>query len=158
MYIILIIFIRIAFNAYRVKEAFKTERLKVLEIIAELVVTKPTTVLMQHFSGSLWKVLMGWFFDYPFNNAYHTVFSKCVYAALKCGETETIKALFAKNRFLSRLIDLFGAKNETTGAKGFIILMCNYIRLAADTMGTEDYLPHMLTSHDAWKSFLPTLR
>lgn len=126
--------------------------------MADLLSLHPTGHVLRQVPASSWKTWLGWFFDYPFNNLYHTIFSKCVYAALKSGDADTIKALFAKSRFLSRLIELFHAGNKSTGAKGFVILICNYIRLASDTMATEDYLPHMLTSHDAWKSFLPTLR
>lgn len=44
------------------------------------------------------------------------------------------------------------------GCRGYIMLICNVLRLTGDSQKPSDYIPTMLTSHHTWKEFEPKLR
>jgi len=69
------------------------------------------------------------------------------------------KILLSKYKFLSRLIDHYSTtKMHTSGFRGFILKITNYIRFQSDTQPPGEYLKNFLNSHEAWKDFIPVLR
>jgi len=49
-------------------------------------------------------------------------------------------------------------KPHTSGFKGFILKMANYLRLKADALEPNSFLKVFLISHTSWKEFIPILR
>jgi len=129
-----------------------------LDILVELAETNPTEVLTC-FESQTWRVLSDWLFDHKFNNVYHNLFFKLFKAMLRSDHVESMKALFSKYKFVSRMIKHY---QETTvfqsGLRGFILLMCNYLRFTADTLAPSAYLKNFLNSHEQWKDFVIVLR
>jgi len=88
---------------------------------------------------------------------YHFQFWRIYQVAIRDNHVESQKALFNKYKFVSKMIDHYKS-SEPSAARGFIIVMCNTLRFAADLQPTTGYLRHFLVSHDIWKQFLTTLR
>jgi hypothetical protein len=144
----------IPFSSYAVKRPFGMFRFTLVEILADLIVNAPKS--LDKVPAALWRVLSTWFLDYAHNNLYHGQFWKIVQVAVRDNHVESLKTLFAKNKFLSKIIDHY--KTEATAAKGFIILITNSLRLASDAQAPSEWLRHYLLSHDPWKLFQQTLR
>lgn len=47
---------------------------------------------------------------------------------------------------------------QTAGNRGYVLQLCNAIRLQADTLPPTDFLRNYLNSHEQWRNFLGTLR
>lgn len=67
-----------------------------------------------------------------------------------------MKTLFTKYKFLTSLVR---AASDTTksSAKGYVLQICNLIRLVGDLDPPSGYLRTYLSNHDEWIKFLPTL-
>jgi len=145
----------ITFSTYAVKQPFGFFRLCVVEVLTTLVLTNPYEVL-DLTPPSTWRVLVNWFFEFSNNNLYQNAFYKLVASTIIHNHTTSLKALLTKQKFLSRLISHF-QENNISGCKGYIILLCNIMRLGGDAH-PNDFIQSYLLSHDAWKQFLPTLK
>jgi len=78
---------------------------------------------------------------------------------MRSNHQESQKQLLSKYKFLSKLIDHYmTTKQFTSGFRGYIIKITNYLRLTSDTQAPGDYLRNFLSSHEAWKEFLPVLK
>jgi hypothetical protein len=99
------------------------------------------------------------FFFPPFrhNSVYHSIFYKFVVTIIKSNDVPTLKNLFTKTKFLTRMIEHY-ADEKNIGCRGYIILICNVLRLTCDSQKPSDYIPTMLLSHHTWKDFEPKLR
>jgi len=70
-----------------------------------------------------------------------------------------MKFLFSKYKFISKMIKHYQTTTAfQSGLRGYILLMCNYLRLTADTLAPSDYLKNFLNSHEQWKEFVAVLR
>jgi len=92
-----------------------------------------------------------------FNNVFHAVFYKLFVVAVRSNHTNSLKSIFNQTRFLSKLIEQHNS-TETSGNKGYVLLICNMIRLTADTQAPGEFIPSMLSSHHQWLEFTPVLR
>jgi len=146
------------FSAYKVKKRFTMSRVALLDILVELAEENPSEVLTC-FDAATWRVLSDWLFDHKFNNVYHNIFFKLFKAMLRSNHSEAMKLLFSKYKFVSRMIKHYQDTSVfQSGLRGFILLMCNYLRLTYDTLAPSAYLKNFLSSHEQWKEFVPVLR
>eukprot|EP01114_Cavostelium_apophysatum_P004845 TRINITY_DN1525_c0_g1_i1.p1 TRINITY_DN1525_c0_g1~~TRINITY_DN1525_c0_g1_i1.p1 ORF type:complete len:665 (-),score=256.94 TRINITY_DN1525_c0_g1_i1:84-2078(-) len=143
------------FPSYNIKRPFGFYRLMLTDILSDLVVCAPE--VLDILPPATWRVLSSWFLEYRFNNLYHFHFWKVYQLIIRDNHIESQKALFGKNKFLTRMIEQYKSP-ELSGNRGFIVVMCNTLRFAADLQASTDYLRHYLTSHDVWKGFLTQLR
>jgi len=142
-------------QTYAIKRPFGFYRLALAEILSDLIVCAPE--VLDKVPIAAWRVLSSWFLEYRFNNLYHFQFWKIYQVVIRDNHVESQKALFNKYKFVSKMIDHYKS-SESSAARGFIIVMCNTLRFAADLQPTTGYLKHFLVSHDIWKQFLPNLR
>jgi len=146
------------YSAYRVKKRFTLHRIALLDILVELAYENPTD-LLSCLDPQVWRVLSDWLFDHKFNNVYHNLFLKLFKAMLKSGHVESMKSLFSKYKFVSKMITHYQTTTVfQSGLRGFILLMCNCLRLTADILPPSAYLKNFLSSHEQWKESLPFLR
>jgi len=148
----------VKFGKYEIKHGFPSMRIGALEVIYEAIrelddITEPLHCL----TPSLWKVMIDWFFEFQYNNVYHAIFYKLVVTVIKSNDTQSLKNLLTKPKLLGRMISHYLA-NPNSGCHGYIMLICNVLRLTADSQRPTDYIPSMLVSHHGWNEFLPKLR
>ncbi|KAL1922861.1 uncharacterized protein VTP21DRAFT_9237 [Calcarisporiella thermophila] len=148
----------ILFSSYSVPRPFTTARMNLLEIIYETLNGPEPIPLLEGVPPLFWKSLVQWFFDYRFNNLFHTLFYKIFSVVLKSNHSPSLKALITKTKLINRLIDQFEDNGQHTGNRGHIILIANTLRLTADSQPPSGYIHTMLVTHVRWKEFLPTLK
>lgn len=145
----------IEYSTYTIKRPFGTYRLLLCEILSDIVVYAPE--VLDKFPATIWRVLTSWFLEYRFNNLYHFQFWKLYQTSIRENHLESLKSMFNKYKFLTKMIEQYKAP-EPTGTRGFIVVMCNTLRFAAELQPPTGFLKHYLTSHDGWRAFLPQLR
>jgi len=142
-------------QTYTIKRPCGFYRLALTDILSDLAVCAPE--ILDQFPPAIWRVLSLWFLEYRFNNLYHFHFWKVYQLIIRDSHLESLKLLFTKNKFLTKMIEHYRS-SEPSGSRGFIIVMCNTLRFAADLQLPTEYLRHYLSSLEIWKSFLPQLR
>lgn len=96
---------------------------------------------------------------FRFNNIYHDLFHKLFRTVIRINHVESMKALFSKHKFITRMIEHYKTtSSKDSGLRSYIILMGNYVRLTADAQPPSEYLKSFLISHVQWKEFVPLLR
>jgi hypothetical protein len=140
---------------------------------------------LKSFNNVTWKVLISWFLDYPYvtgqsilsnsliscNNIYQFHFYKLVSTAFLNNLEDSVRIILTKHKFLSVLIKAASDPKKAgnyifyiaflifpSAAKGFILQLCNLIRLSGDAQPSSGYIRSYLQSHELWHAFLPTLR
>lgn len=93
----------VAHPGYEVERPFTMLRYVLVGMIAEIVDRDPTQ--LEALPVELWKVLCSWFFRYPHNNLYHSVFYKLVFKALRCNSTGALRMAISKGRLVAQLVD-----------------------------------------------------
>eukprot|EP01089_Gocevia_fonbrunei_P022523 TRINITY_DN9141_c0_g1_i1.p1 TRINITY_DN9141_c0_g1~~TRINITY_DN9141_c0_g1_i1.p1 ORF type:complete len:694 (-),score=157.19 TRINITY_DN9141_c0_g1_i1:28-2109(-) len=151
--------VSVRYATYTVKHPLSMATLSLLEVLLDLTEENPTGVL-QEFPAPMWKLLGGWCLENKFNNIYHSLFYRFFLAMMKANHTQTIKALLSGNsKFLGKLIDHYSTTDsKTSGFRGYIIKMSNYLRLLGDTQAPGDFLKDLLLSHAQWQMFVPILK
>jgi len=179
----------IVFSSYQVGRPFTASRLQLLEILYELVRPRaafssaatektqdghPASPLMAAkytqadydklaalYQLVPWRILVNWFFEYPQNNAFHALFYKLVDVVLKTKIPATLKTVLGKSGLVGRLIEAYGDVKRVE-QRGFIILLLNAIRLAADKDDQDatslHYVRSVLTGAPGWEEFEKELR
>jgi hypothetical protein len=125
------------------------------DILSDLLVCTPE--VLDNVPTGTWRVLSSWFLEYRFNNLYHFHFWKVYQLIIRDNHVESQRHLFTKYKFASKMIEHYLSK-EPSGNRGFIIVMCNTLRFAAELQPANGYLKTHINCLDIWKSFLPTLR
>jgi len=105
-----------------------------------------------------WRVLINWFFHYPHSNLYHSLFYKFMCRVVRINDEVVLQTILKKARLVSHLVDHFSKSSTTDGNRGFILQLCNVLRLQAATLPPSSWLRSFLQSHDPWRKFLPQLR
>jgi len=148
----------VSFGKYQVRHGFPSMRLGALEVMYEAIrELEDLTEPLQKLPPGLWRVMIDWFFDFSHNNVYHAIFYKLVVTVLKSNHIPSLKNLLTKTKFLTRMIEHY-EQFPNSGCRGYILLICNVLRLTNDSQRASDYIPSMLSSHHLWNEFLPRLR
>lgn len=150
----------VRFSSYTIPARFPTMRLAVLELIYEVLRGAELDEIedvLGTFDAAVWQQLTNWFFEYRFNNVYHTLFCKLFTVIIQLNHVPTLKNLLTKTKFLSRMIEHYNDE-APSGCHGYILLFCNILRLSADSQPLSEYLPSMLESHHLWQQFIEVLR
>lgn len=113
---------------------------------------------LDRISSELWKHLIHWFFQYPHSNLYHQIFYKLVYKAVRANHEQVLQTILKTHKLITHLIEAYTKKEKSAGNRGFIIQLCNVIRLQAGTLPPSAFLRTFIQSHDTWRKFLPVLR
>ncbi len=72
---------------------------------------------------------------------------------------ELLRYILGRCRFLERMVREYTDPNTPRRAvTGFILELCNHIRLKADVQHSSDYLWSFISQMEAWNSFQPILR
>lgn len=144
-------------TGYVVKVPFTEYRLTLVESIVEIVSHNPSK-LSEHFDANVWRVLLAWFFEYAHNNLYHAAFYHLVFLALRTDNQTALEVLVKKLKLVSLLVEHY--RNDAVGSsnKGYILQLCNAVRLQAASQSPEAFLRNFLQSHTIWRSFEPELR
>jgi len=145
----------IELQSYTIKRPFGFYRLMLTDILSDLIVCTPD--VLEKVPTQTWKVLCSWFLEYRFNNLYHFHFWKIYQTVIKENHVESQKNILLKQKFLAKMIEHYKS-NEPSGVRGFIIVMCNTLRFAADIQLPSAFLRNYINSLDLWKNFLPQLR
>lgn len=146
------------FSTYTIQHKITFVQMALVDIIVELAINDPEKVLTA-MGVYVWRVLSSWCFDHCFNNIYHVKFYTLFVTVVKSNHIGALKALLSKYKFVTRLIDHYMTKTpQTSGFRGFIIKIANYLRLKADSLEPNSFLRNFLISHTSWKEFLPILR
>jgi len=145
----------ITFSSFTVKRPLGLYTFGLLEILSDLVSCVPSTIAS--LPPQIFRVLGNWFLEFRHNNLYHVLFFKIFRAIAMENQDDSMKTLFSKYKFLTKIIEHY-VSDEPSGCRGFIIVICNTIRLAADLQENDGWIRRFLLSHDQWKQFLPQLR
>eukprot|EP01090_Pellita_catalonica_P010058 TRINITY_DN213_c0_g1_i1.p1 TRINITY_DN213_c0_g1~~TRINITY_DN213_c0_g1_i1.p1 ORF type:complete len:643 (-),score=92.13 TRINITY_DN213_c0_g1_i1:31-1959(-) len=148
----------VQYNTYTVSHRLTFAAMALFDIVLELAQFNPSEVL----SGMgvyIWRVVSSWCFEHSFNNIYHDKFYALFVTVVKAKHTGALKALLSKYKFVTRIIDHFLTTTAfSSGFRGTILKICNFLRLQVDSLDRSNYLCNFLNSHQAWKDFLPILR
>ncbi len=93
----------VAHPGYEVKRPFTMLRYVLVGMIVEIVNRDPTQ--LGALPVELWKVLCSWFFRYPHNNLYHSVFYKLIFKTLRCNNEGALRMAVSKGRLVAQLVD-----------------------------------------------------
>ncbi|KAK1947936.1 hypothetical protein P3T76_000226 [Phytophthora citrophthora] len=144
-------------TAYVVKVPFTELRLTLVEALVEVMAHNPR-LMSEHFDANVWRVLATWFFEYSHNNLYHAAFYQLVFIALRTDNQQALEVLVKKLKLVTLLIEHYRADGDTTSNKGYILQICNAIRLQAASQSPEAFLRNFLQSHTTWRGFDQELR
>ncbi|CEG41505.1 Armadillo-type fold [Plasmopara halstedii] len=144
-------------TAYIVKVPFTELRLTLVETLVEIMAHNPG-LMSEHFNADVWRVLVTWFFEYSHNNLYHAAFYQLVFIALRTDNQQTLEVLVKKLKVVTLLIEHYRADGDFTSNKGYILQICNAIRLQAASQSPDAFLRNFLQSHTTWRSFEQELR
>ncbi|KAL3666521.1 hypothetical protein V7S43_008154 [Phytophthora oleae] len=144
-------------TAYVVKVPFTELRLTLVEALVEVMAHNPR-LMSEHFDANVWRVLVTWFFEYSHNNLYHAAFYQLVFIALRTDNQQALEVLVKKLKLVTLLIEHYRADGDTTSNKGYILQICNAIRLQAASQSPEAFLRNFLQSHTTWRGFEQELR
>jgi len=126
-----------------------------LEILSDLIATTPDVLI--NVPPQTWRVLLSWFIEFSHNNLYHGLFYRIFWTLIRFNQPETLKVLLVKYKFLSRILEHYKS-TDSSSSRGYILQMCNVLRLAADLQPSGLILRQYLASHDQWKQLLPIIR
>ncbi|CAI5744546.1 unnamed protein product [Peronospora destructor] len=144
-------------TAYVVKVPFTELRLMLVETLVEVMAHNPR-LMSEHFDVNVWRVLVTWFFEYLHNNLYHAAFYQLVFIALRTDNQQALKVLVKKLRLATLLVEHYRADGDFTSNKGYILQICNAIRLQAASQSPDAFLRNFLQSHTTWRGFEQELR
>ncbi|POM75869.1 Hypothetical protein PHPALM_6969 [Phytophthora palmivora] len=144
-------------TAYVVKVPFTELRLTLVEALVEVMAHNPR-LMSEHFDANVWRVLVTWFFEYSHNNLYHAAFYQLVFIALRTDNQQALEVLVKKLKLVTLLVEHYRADGDTTSNKGYILQICNAIRLQAASQSPEAFLRNFLQSHTTWRGFEQELR
>ncbi|KAG7393728.1 hypothetical protein PHYPSEUDO_004491 [Phytophthora pseudosyringae] len=144
-------------TAYVVKVPFTELRLTLVEALVEIMAHNPR-LMSEHFDANVWRVLVTWFFEYSHNNLYHAAFYQLVFIALRTDNQQALEVLVKKLKLATLLVEHYRADGDTTSNKGYILQICNAIRLQAASQSPEAFLRNFLQSHTTWRGFEQELR
>ncbi|KAF4322942.1 hypothetical protein BBO99_00003188 [Phytophthora kernoviae] len=144
-------------TAYVVKVPFTELRLTLVEALVEIMAHNPR-LMSVYFDADVWRVLVTWFFEYSHNNLYHAAFYQLVFIALRTDNQQTLEVLVKKLKLVTLLVEHYRGDGDTTSNKGYILQICNAIRLQAASQSPEAFLRNFLQSHTTWRGFDHELR
>jgi hypothetical protein len=142
-------------SAYTVDVPFTTVRLALMELLNEFVHCQVDC--LDCIPARAWECMINWFFVYRFNNLYLVRFSTLMSTVILENHTPSMKAILAKNKFLSRAIKHFD-EIEQTDNRGCMIQLLNMIRLKSDALEPTSFLKQYLSCHNEWRMFAMNLR
>ncbi|KAL7747741.1 hypothetical protein RI367_006863 [Sorochytrium milnesiophthora] len=151
----------IYFSGFAVERPFDPYRLRLLEMLYEVLRSAPAddTTALSSIPSSFWQALVNWFFDCRFNSHFQALFYKISTVVIRSNNTESIRELVTKTKLLTRMIEHYYNTEVKSEARGHIILICNTLRLAAESeTPINEYLRSLLPSHPKWREFQTTLR
>jgi hypothetical protein len=159
---------------------FGVLRQLLIEVLVLMVESDETIASL--ISLDLFKALITWTLRYAYNNIYHAVFYRLVFAVLRQGQGDAQRVLFKKAKFASFLVDNFvpyqvdaagnvaisdsipkstpnyDVKMRRVGARGLIMNCANAIRLQINNNEQHDsFLFLFLQNHPRWNEFVPQL-
>lgn len=146
----------VAHPGYVVNTPFSFLRLLLVTLLVEIVAYDPKR--LGKLPQSVWRLLCGWFFQYPFSNLYHSLFYKLAYQALRSGDEAIQQTLLSKCRLISLMVDAYVKGDKSAGNRGYMLQFCNAVRLQVGTQAPSTWLRTFLKSHDSWRKFTPQLR
>ncbi|KAF9405201.1 hypothetical protein BGZ94_003697 [Podila epigama] len=173
---------QVALPGHIVPTSFTVERLWLLDSIYHcLTDVKESPELLESIPSQFWATLVDSFFKFCFNSAYHVQFYKMFRVALYSEQATVYDRFFVQTSLVNRLIEHYKAPTgRPTGARGYIILILNCIRLSIDveeqaamnakkeesnagattTMTTSlpGYWTELLKDNTEWQEFKPILR
>lgn len=146
----------VAHPGYVVAVPFSYLRLLLITLLVDILAVDPKRLgKLQH---PVWRTLCNWFFTYPFANLYHALFYKLVFQALRCGDETIQQTVLSKCRLVSSMVDAYVKGESNAGNRGYIVRLCNALRLQAVMQPPSSWLCTFLKSHDSWRKFTPLLR
>ncbi|KAG9403406.1 hypothetical protein AC1031_006051 [Aphanomyces cochlioides] len=143
-------------TAYSTAHPFTEFRMHLIHVLVELVEQAPGTHLAK-FTVDVWRLLVTWFVQYPHTNLYHHAFYRLVFLALRTNDAAILKPLLQQVKLVTTLVDIY-RKDPSISSRGYILQICNSIRLQAATLPPDSFLRTFLQSHATWRSFEAELR
>lgn len=163
------------------KKPFGVLRQLMIEVLVLMVESDETIASL--IPLELFKALISWTLRYAYNNIYHAVFYRLVFAVLRQGQEDAQRVLFKKAKFASFLVDNFvpyqvdaetgmvqiseglskshpnyELRMKRLGVRGLIMNCANAIRLQINTEGPDSFLLLFLNNHTKWnEEFVPQL-
>jgi hypothetical protein len=131
-------------TSYVCKAPFTELRLTLVLTLVEIASQNPAK-LEQHFTTSVWRVLLSWFFEYAQNNLYHAAFYQLVFIAIRSDNKSILEVLIKKLKIITTLIEHY-RNDEGSSNKGYILQICNAIRLQASSQSPDSFLRNFLQS------------
>jgi len=145
------------FSSFKVRDIFSMYRFALMEVLVDAAMHFTSEVL-DKIHPDAWLAFSNWFIDFSNNNLYQNLFYKLYHIAIKTRHIPSLKALFIRSKFLTKMIKHFLDTENYSGSKGMILLMANYLRLEADCDAQTDFIPNYLSAHEGWNDFLPVLK
>jgi hypothetical protein len=146
--------------AYTVENAFTQTRLATLKLVQQICRFDASHEAIASIPRRVWRVLVRWLFQYKHNNFYLAAFTDLFTQLLRAGVPgeNRLKFLFDDLKLLSSLIDYYTTPHNAFSLDGYVLQICNHLRLTADMQGADSFITKYLTKHTHWLKFLPVLR
>jgi hypothetical protein len=171
-------------NSSNGKAPFGVLRQLLIEVLVLMVESDETIASL--ITLDLFKAMISWTLHYAYNNIYHAVFYRLIFAVLRQGQEDAQRVLFKKAKFASFLIDNFvpyqvsddgdgymvqisdsipknapqyDLRMRRVGVRGLLMNCANAIRLQINNNEKPDsFLLIFLNSHPKWNDeFVPQL-
>mmetsp|Transcript_28969 Transcript_28969/g.48687 ORF Transcript_28969/g.48687 Transcript_28969/m.48687 type:complete len:702 (+) Transcript_28969:108-2213(+) len=168
------------YSSYEIGKPFTSLRSLAVEVVV-LMVESDESIASTILTTEVWVTFINWTLKYAYNNVFHALMYRIVFAVLRQDQEASQRLLFQKAKFASFLIENFvpisvgtpsqAAKSAPSpvakdlivrriACRGLIMNCANAIRLQvnADDAPQNSYLKSFFRSHTAWKeSLLPKL-
>ena len=146
-------------TSHEVTNHLSARNILLLEILASALQQLPDeSPVLDEISSVFWRNLVDWFFEFKYNNTYHALFFRMFQVVLSKKHKVTLKNLLSKTRLIPRMVEHYQLPPHETGARGYMILMFNILRLTAESQNSNDYIAQLLFSSHEWKEFWPKLK
>lgn len=147
----------IMLNAHTVAHPFSRNRLALVELFVETLKRSLLDYsILDDLPGLIFLDMADWFFEYRYNNLYHNLYYRMITIIIRSNHRSCIKKVLIKPRLVQRMITHFES-TDSTGCRGHIIMILNFIRLTSDIHRSDDYFAQFLASMSEWRAFLPIL-
>lgn len=143
-------------NQERPGHVLDSHALSLLHILQNLLSFDTRSHLSQ-LPGSIWGVLVNWFFQYPKHNIYHKLFTQMLCHVVRANHLASLESLLINCKIVSRMIDVY-CSFDPCECRGHVQLIFNTMRLVAESQSPDSFLSSHLAADAVWQDFLPLLQ
>ncbi|KAG5186043.1 hypothetical protein JKP88DRAFT_262527 [Tribonema minus] len=131
---------------YTVERPFTLLRYLLMSIIVEVVHLDSTQ--LDFLDENFWAAVCTWVIEYPHNTLFQCALYRLLVHALRCNSEGALRLALSRCKLVSTMAEAYVAEGGAAVNRGFILQLCNVIRLQADTLPPSAFLRNFLQGHE----------